>query len=65
MREVQHPLYPDEIWPRCPVDGCPNHACIRLGSEKCYPHTFGLPSDAFTRYEHKENIEPVVESREE
>lgn len=35
----------DEIpyseWPLCPVKGCENHICLRLGSDFCFPHTTG------------------------
>lgn len=26
-------------WPNCEVPDCPNKACLRLDSDKCYPHT--------------------------
>ena len=26
-------------WPDCIVPGCPNKCCLRLRSDKCYPHT--------------------------
>jgi hypothetical protein len=28
-----------EDWPNCIVTGCPNKCCLRLRSDKCYPHT--------------------------
>ena len=31
-------------WPFCTVTGCSNRACLRLNSERCYPHTLpGVP----------------------
>lgn len=30
-------------WPNCIVADCPNMACLRLVSDKCWPHTVGAP----------------------
>lgn len=32
-----------EVWDNCAVADCPNKCCLRLGSEKCWPHTVGAP----------------------
>jgi hypothetical protein len=29
-----------DLWPDCPVPGCPNKVCLRLKSPYCYPHTY-------------------------
>ncbi len=26
-------------WPMCPIKGCENRICMRLGSKYCWPHT--------------------------
>lgn len=28
-------------WPNCSVPDCPNKVCLRLYSDKCWPHTVG------------------------
>lgn len=30
-------------WPNCPIPDCPNKICLRLRSDKCCPHTVGVP----------------------
>lgn len=30
-----------ELWPDCPVEGCPNKCCLALNSEFCFVHTPG------------------------
>jgi hypothetical protein len=30
-------------WPNCSVPDCPNKSCLHLASDKCWPHTVGLP----------------------
>ena len=30
-------------WPNCIVPDCPNKCCLRLKSDKCWPHTVGAP----------------------
>lgn len=29
------------MWPNCAVPDCPNKSSLRLGSDKCHPHTTG------------------------
>jgi hypothetical protein len=29
------------FWPDCSVPGCEKQACLRIESDKCYPHSFG------------------------
>lgn len=30
-------------WPNCAVADCPNKVCLHLDSDKCWPHTVGMP----------------------
>ena len=32
-----------DSWPNCSVPDCPYKSCLALRSDKCYPHTMGLP----------------------
>lgn len=32
-------------WPNCVVADCPAKSCLSLASDKCWPHTVGLPLD--------------------
>lgn len=34
-----------EEWPNCSVPDCPNKIACRLDSDKCWPHTVGMPLD--------------------
>lgn len=35
----------DNLWPNCPIADCPNKICLSLNSDKCWPHTVGVPLD--------------------
>lgn len=30
-----------DVWPDCPIEGCPNKICLALDSEFCFLHTPG------------------------
>jgi len=55
--------FTDDEWPMCIVNGCPNRCCMRLNSEKCYPHSFGLPHDIFTQQTKKKDPENVLQKQ--
>lgn len=40
----------DIEWSDCIVDGCSNKCCLRLNSNKCYPHTLGIPIDSWNEF---------------
>lgn len=51
-----------DAWPDCIVPGCRNKCCLRLNSDKCYPHTIGTePSQAvYSLINQIEAMEPEV-----
>jgi hypothetical protein len=32
-----------DSWPNCAVPDCPNKTCLKLDSDKCWPHTVNAP----------------------
>jgi len=43
MTDITEFLEVDPEWPLCKTTGCQNNRCLRLGSDRCYPHSIGLP----------------------
>lgn len=54
----------DMDWPDCIVPGCTNKCCLRLNSDKCWPHTTGAPLDHDSTEIEREIYEIGIEHEE-